>query len=242
MADPRRQPSESVAVSKLLSYLLRHGAEKEGLSIRDDGWAKVSDILHLRQAVKLSLTLKQILAVVEPDNKHRYSITQEEGEYLIRANQGHSMQNVSKVEMTPILNSRDLPSEGVAIHGTTMEAWRTIKAAGLSRMDRNRIHFAAGEKGSREVVSGMRNTSQVMIHLDVEKALSDGIPLFLSANNVILSPGKGDTGIIGPEYFKHVLSKDGKAFDRDYPNVPEHLQRVGPVGGTLAQQQKPKST
>lgn len=40
---PRDSPD--TRLSKSLSWLLRHGAEKAGLSIRQDGYAKVSDVV-----------------------------------------------------------------------------------------------------------------------------------------------------------------------------------------------------
>lgn len=46
---------------------------------------------------------------------------------------------------------------------------------------------------------GMRSSAQVLIYLDVQKALDDGIPLFLSANSVVLTPGIGPKG---PHLFK----------------------------------------
>jgi len=44
---PRGHPRDSpdIRVSKSLSWLLRHGAEKAGLNIRQDGYAKVSDVV-----------------------------------------------------------------------------------------------------------------------------------------------------------------------------------------------------
>lgn len=37
----------NVKVSKNLSYLLRHGAEKEGLKMRNDGYVLLDDILAM---------------------------------------------------------------------------------------------------------------------------------------------------------------------------------------------------
>lgn len=46
---PRDTPD--VRLSKGLSWLLRHGAEKAGLNIRQDGYAKVSDVVSLQHDV-----------------------------------------------------------------------------------------------------------------------------------------------------------------------------------------------
>jgi RNA:NAD 2'-phosphotransferase (TPT1/KptA family) len=42
----------------------------------------------------------------------------------------------------------------------------------------------------------------VLIHLDVAKALQDGIKLYQSENKVILT--EGHNGIIKPQFFSHV--------------------------------------
>lgn len=42
---PRPADSPDVAASKCLSYILRHGAEKEGLHIRSDGLVRLDDVV-----------------------------------------------------------------------------------------------------------------------------------------------------------------------------------------------------
>ena len=42
---PRPNDSPDVAASKTLAYLLRHGAEKESLHMRSDGYIKLSDVV-----------------------------------------------------------------------------------------------------------------------------------------------------------------------------------------------------
>jgi hypothetical protein len=46
------------------------------------------------------------------------------------------------------------------------------------------------QPGSHEVISGMRTTAQFYVYLDVAAALAAGLPLYRSANGVILSPGE----------------------------------------------------
>jgi len=50
-----RTDSPEVQLSKTLSYLLRHGAEKEGLPIRSDGYVKVEDLVRLSSYSIVSL-------------------------------------------------------------------------------------------------------------------------------------------------------------------------------------------
>ena len=78
-----------VRLSKNLSYILRHGALKEGIPIRSDGYILMNDILIHKRFKKSSLL--EIEQVVKHDEKNRYTLKDEDGELWIRANQGHSM-------------------------------------------------------------------------------------------------------------------------------------------------------
>ena len=51
--------------------------------------------------------------------------------------------------------------------------------------------------------TGMRNSAQVLIYIDVQKALDAGIAFFLSANGVVLTEGD-ERGFLSPEYFLRV--------------------------------------
>ena len=91
--------------------------------------------------------------------------------------------------LTP-LTLADLDSYPYVVHGTTAHAWPMIKNTGLNKMGRNHIHFAIGLPKDAGVISGMRASSAVLIELDLAKVLAAGnIPMYISTNNVILSPG-----------------------------------------------------
>jgi hypothetical protein len=49
----------------------------------------------------------------------------------------------------------------------------------------------------------MRKSSQILIHIDVQKALDAGLKFYLSTNGVVLSEGD-ENGFIAPAYFKRV--------------------------------------
>jgi len=49
----------------------------------------------------------------------------------------------------------------------------------------------------------MRNSSQILIFIDVQKALEAGIKFKLSDNGVVLSAGD-ERGFLKPEYFSRV--------------------------------------
>ncbi|KAF9636680.1 putative trna 2 -phosphotransferase 1 protein [Lasiodiplodia theobromae] len=128
----------------------------------------------------------------------------------------------------------------MCVHGTTAAAWPVILASGgLKPMKRNHVHLAPGlpagfarieedaggegEKKSEEkqvqppVISGMRNTSRVLIYVDLRKALAAGVPFWRSANGVVLTEGdKEKGGVLGLEFFERVEDrKAGRVLVRD---------------------------
>ncbi|GAN03051.1 RNA 2'-phosphotransferase, Tpt1 / KptA family protein [Mucor ambiguus] len=199
---PPLDPKEEVQLSKLLSYLLRHGAVKEKLNISSDGFVAVNNILS-RPKFK-HVTFEQIQYLVAHNDKKRYELVQTpEGEWLVRASQGHSLKAIKPDDMMEEITG---PLDTPVIHGTTLQAWGLIKQQGLSKMGRNHIHFAVGLPNDPNVKSGIRKSSQVFIYIDVEKARQDGIVFYRSKNNVILS--EGIQGIIAPGYFNQVTDRD----------------------------------
>jgi hypothetical protein len=78
---PRGHPRDSpeIRISKSLSWLLRHGAEKAGLDIRQDGYAKVSDVVSLQhlqwRSVELTLSGSFPTPCSEMSRSHTYKIS-----------------------------------------------------------------------------------------------------------------------------------------------------------------------
>ena len=137
--------------------------------------------------------------------------------FLIRANQGHSIVVDSDGLLEPI--TEDIMPD-IVVHGTTAKAWKLIlQSGGLKPMTRNHIHFASGlpatfkeiddekacetSKTNAPVISGMRNSSTVLIYIDIQRAISNRIKFWKSQNEVILSTGD-EAGIIKVEFFKKV--------------------------------------
>ncbi|KAA8895620.1 phosphotransferase 1 [Sphaerosporella brunnea] len=154
-----------VRISKALSYTLRHGAEKEGLKLRSDGYANVSELLAMNKFKSLGLTFAELKRLVAENDKQRYKLTplssvdddspatEEEHDgngggddparYLIRANQGHSIAISSEaLELELLLpESPDFPPQ--VVHGTFYAFYPLIVASGgLKCMGRTHIHLS----------------------------------------------------------------------------------------------------
>ncbi|KNZ57527.1 hypothetical protein VP01_2137g5 [Puccinia sorghi] len=244
----RPDDSPDVNLSKTLSYILRHGALRESLALRDDGCVRLDQLLA-RPKLK-RYTIDDIHRVVATNDKQRFSIIEEEQAdgtvvKLIRANQGHSL-SVKRLDLKPVDDPSDIPT---AVHGTYLKFWDSIgnyhsissdcAQEGLKPMTRAHIHFAKGLPGEEGVISetvshharcgcglGMRSSSDVFIYLDVEKcfqgARADKIQFLISTNGVILSEGLPDSRTIPMVYFKKVVGKSGNILyspsDRSQPD------------------------
>ena len=164
-----RQPlPRNVQVSKKLSWLLRHGAEQEGLKLGEGGFVNLQDVLNNRNLRSLKVTFDEVRQIVQENDKQRFTMVPgsisstdveaggdettangqlpipsgDAGDWKIRANQGHSLKIESEGLLQPI-TAEGIPE--TAIHGTTHSAWVQIVASGgLKPMGRNHVHLASG--------------------------------------------------------------------------------------------------
>ncbi|GAM39135.1 tRNA splicing 2'-phosphotransferase [Talaromyces pinophilus] len=271
----RPMPRE-VVLSKALSHLLRHSAEKENLKISKEGYVNVADLLETRKVKSLNATLPEIIQAVASSDKQRFSLfyispetieagkqeSQEQQEavlataaseekqksatahalsvddndpshFLIRATQGHSMKIVDTtlfLEKLSLEDTSKLPD--TVVHGTYHGAWPLILASGgLRAMSRLQVHFATGPtldevfpngrdaplakldpRSKATVISGMRSDAEILIYIDIRRALEAGCPFYRSENGVILSEGMGtgDNGeekIVSIDFFDLVVER-----------------------------------
>jgi inhibitor of KinA sporulation pathway (predicted exonuclease)/RNA:NAD 2'-phosphotransferase (TPT1/KptA family) len=225
---------EATRLSKALTLVLRHRAIELGIDVRPDGFMRLSQVLaskplsrfrktlrdsetHSQSATSSTLsssssststsTLKQIQSIVTNCSKQRFSLIVEDNIWYIRANQGHSgalKSILNDDDMLHRITLSEVKSINHCVHGTYMNVWEPIKQKGLCRMARKHIHMSSAEFGSSDMISGMRSDCQILIHIDIQSAIHDGIPFYMSANRVILSPGIGQNGYLPPKYFSRV--------------------------------------
>lgn len=182
-------------LSIALVKLLRH--EPRGIELSPEGYANVEDILGLSYFNQF--TEEDIERLVDRDDKGRFAKRTYRGQLQVKATQGHSIK-LSNPELTPITHHLDAR---VVLHGTRQRNMDSIRRTGLSKMTRDHIHFAPSEHGAQ---SGIPTKCDMVIEIDMEKALRGGIKFYRSENGVILSPGDSN-GCIPTKYFK-------RAYDR----------------------------
>ena len=174
--------------SKLLSWILRHGINEMGLQMDTEGYVSVDALLKLEKLVNLSL--EDLVKVVDTNKKQRFKlITKDDHKQYIRANQGHSS-NIGNLLDDTIMMKKITLDDGILVgyHGTSLDSWELIKTSGLKSCERKHCHLSRSyQKDSQTVISGIREHSQVIIKVDIKKALENGVEFYLSDNYVILS-------------------------------------------------------
>ncbi|RDA92811.1 hypothetical protein CP533_0822 [Ophiocordyceps camponoti-saundersi (nom. inval.)] len=198
-------------ISRALSRLLRHQAEKAGINLDSEGFAPLNDVLAWGPIRSLGVTVDDIQRVVTTNDKQRYGLkhsTTSPSTYLIRANQGHSIKlDDSSSLLTPIsLQGNNVPKR--VLHGTYFAFWPAIEASGgLRPMGRNHVHCSTGDPDEDGgVVSGMRRDAELIVEIDVEASLRSGVGWWLSENGVVLTAGD-ESGVLGSRFFKAVWGR-----------------------------------
>ena len=162
-------------LSKFISLILRHKPEEIGISLDNNGWAKVDELIAGINKSGRKITLKDLEEIVATDEKGRYSFN--ESKTLIRANQGHSVNvDVELDELTP-------PS--VLYHGTASRFLDSIMSSGIKPMSRLYVHLSKDLPTAIKV--GSRHGKCVVLVIDTKKMSKDGVKFYLSSNGVWLT-------------------------------------------------------
>jgi RNA:NAD 2'-phosphotransferase (TPT1/KptA family) len=177
--------------SRLLIKLLRHQLVDIGLIPNAEGYVPLFNLLSRYELLK-SLTIDNIKEIVETSDKDRFSIKEVDGVWMIRANQGHSKKVGDKIESNKAMTIIKEPISGV-FHGTYKELYDVISRDGLKPMRRKHIHIAK----SLEAKSGKRKDCSMLVYVDMDMAMKDGIIFYESQNGVILTEG-----LLLPKYLR----------------------------------------
>lgn len=153
---------DKIAVSKMMSYALRHNPEKFGLILDEQGWADFKDLMKVVSQRYPEVTEEFVLEMIDKSERKRFEI--EGGK--IRATYGHSI--------PVILDSTPVKPPEVLYHGTSRETVNEIKEHGLRPMGRQYVHLSVTEEEARAV--GMRrDRSPVILKIDAKGAHQSGI-------------------------------------------------------------------
>jgi putative RNA 2'-phosphotransferase len=166
---------QNKALSKTLSYVLRHKPEEFGLALDAEGWVSVADLLNALQARQHHVTQAQLYEVVATNDKQRFSLSADGTK--IRANQGHSVAVELGLAPTP-------PPE-LLYHGTATRFLASIRAGGLHSGNRLHVHLSADP--ATAVAVGSRHGKPVVLTVQAGRLHRAGGLFYLSANGVWLT-------------------------------------------------------
>jgi len=168
----------------------------------------------------LKVTFSDIKQAVADNDKQRFSMkanpllstppshsSEDPSDWVIRANQGHSIAVDSSALLVPItIEAGNIPE--IVVHGTYYAFYQQIvESGGLRRMTRNHIHFSTGlPDDANGVISGMRKDAQILVYVDIRKSLVDGVKWWLSENGVVLTEGD-ENGVLSTKYFQSVVGR-----------------------------------
>lgn len=161
-----------IRTSKFLSLVLRHQPERIGLTLDENGWAKVEDLL---EKLPFELDFASLKHIVDTSDKKRFALSDDFK--MIRANQGHSVH----VDLQLIAIQ---PPE-VLFHGTPNKNIPSIMGQGLHKGKRHHVHLSADLKTAEKV--GNRRGSAVILPIKAGEMYRDGYSFYLSENGVWLT-------------------------------------------------------
>jgi putative RNA 2'-phosphotransferase len=191
--------ADHIAVSRLLSKILRHEPEMVGIRLDSQGWVSVEELIRAveRAARKAdapkrlrtlpTVTKDLILAVVATSDKKRFSLSPD-GE-RIRAAQGHSI-NVD-------LGYAEKEPPSILYHGTAWSNWSRIADEGLTPQSRHAVHLSSDVDTATRV--GARHGKPLVLVVDAARMHADGYVFNRSDNGVWL------TQLVPPVYLTQLF-------------------------------------
>jgi putative RNA 2'-phosphotransferase len=177
---------ELQALSKFLSYVLRHRPDEIGLTLDAEGWADVEELLVKSASAGKALTRPLLEEIVRTSDKQRFAWNEDRS--ALRANQGHSV-------TVHLDHPVQCPPE-VLFHGTAQRFLESILAQGLHPAERHDVHLSASLETA--VAVGRRHGKPAVLKVRAKALWDAGAPFRLTPNGVWL------VAQVPPEYLERV--------------------------------------
>lgn len=164
-------------LSKEVSYALRHAPWEYELELDEEGFVPVRQLLYaLNEPHKYEhfLTVSDLERMISNSDKKRHEIV----DGKIRALYGHSVPMFIKKEA-------GIPPKTL-YHGTKSDALESIMKDGLKPMQRQYVHMSV-DTDTAVAVASRRFGDNVILVIDTESAVKDGIQFFIGNDKVWLA-------------------------------------------------------
>lgn len=176
----------ATAISKYLSYILRHDPAEAGITLDANGWTNVDMLIEQVRYRFPELNREMLQYIVATNSKQRFAFN--EGKTMIRACQGHSV----NVDLNYMAQQPPL----VLFHGTSKDRVKAIMEEGVKKLERHHVHLSENVTTALQV--GRRHGHACIVKVYSGKMHEDGYVFYLSANHVWL------TDYVPPEYIEDV--------------------------------------
>lgn len=158
-------------ISRHMSLVLRHNPASLGLTLAEDGSVPIREL-----ARALGVTEDTVHTIVAEDPKGRYATAGGR----IWATQGHSI---------PVrVHLEEVAAPGLIYHGTKSRHVGAIRTEGLRPQGRMFVHLSA-DGGTALAVANRRRGTSVVLTIDGDAMVADGLPVYRSDNGVLLADG-----------------------------------------------------
>ncbi|MBL1097821.1 RNA 2'-phosphotransferase [Streptomyces coffeae] len=163
----------SVRLSKYLARHLRHAPERIGITLDDQGWVPVDELIAAAARHGFPFSRAELDVVVADNDKQRYTIEADR----IRANQGHSIPvDLALPQAVP---------PAYLFHGTVTRNVAAIRREGLRPMTRHAVHLSPDRATATRV--GARRGTPVVLAVDAAAMHRAGHVFHVSTNGVWLT-------------------------------------------------------
>lgn len=162
-------------ISKFLSLVLRHKPETIGITLDQNGWTSIDELIAKSINYGVHFDRPILNRIVDTNAKKRFAF--DETLQKIRASQGHSI----AVE----LGYRSQEPPAILFHGTAEKSVDSISKNGLEKQSRQHVHLSSDFETAIKV--GQRHGKPVVLKVLAGEMYSDGFEFFLSENGVWLT-------------------------------------------------------
>lgn len=181
------------ALSRFLSYVLRHRPDAYALPIDREGWVAIDALKEAGARAGWTIDAAILARIVDSSAKRRFALS-DDGR-SIRALQGHSTRQVAlrRIPVTP---------PGRLFHGTATRFVASILEHGLRPGRRHHVHLSTDYETA--VAVGRRHGKPVVFAIRAAALAQAGVPFFRAENGVWL------TERVAPE-FLHLLDSSAES-------------------------------
>ena len=161
------------ALSKLMTYILRHRPDEFGLVLDEDGFISLKELLQaITEEEEWSYVRRShITEVAYTSERERFEIQDEK----IRATYGHSLPH--RIPYEPV------KPPSILYHGTRSRAYPHILQRGLDPMGRQYVHLATSPELAMRI-GKRRDPQPVLLEIQALRASEEGVS-FYQANPLI---------------------------------------------------------